>query len=313
MKILIISPIHDETVHELGRYHDVVCAYGAEREELKSRIRDREALIFRSGVKVDRELLSEAKELRILIRAGCGLDNLDVDYVDSRGLRLYRIRKPAADAVSELGFALMLCLARQVCKADASMQRGEWAKYHLKGRLLSGKTLGIVGAGNIGARLGELGAAWGMQPIGCVESPSPHIAAQLRRQGITLSTFEEVLSQSDFVNVTVPLQESTKGLIDASALSRMKADAFLVNLSRGGVVDEEALYEHLVAGRLGGAALDVHQKEGAGGGSPLAGLENVILTPHIGSMTAETQVRIGAEIRQIVDMYSGAEQQRSAM
>ncbi|HKZ01963.1 MAG TPA: NAD(P)-dependent oxidoreductase, partial [Pyrinomonadaceae bacterium] len=148
---------------------------------------------------------------------------------------------------------------------------------------------------------------WGMQPIGCVEHPSPVAAADLHQQGIRLTTFEEVVSQADFLSIHVPLSDSTRNLIDAKALSQMKVGAFLVNLARGGVVDEQALYESLTNGsRIRGAALDVHQQEGEGKISPLAELPNVILTPHIGAMTRDAQQEIGRQVNAIIDSFSGS-------
>jgi len=164
--------------------------------------------------------------------------------------------------------------------------------------------LGIVGAGNIGSRVGQLGAAWGMQPVGCVEDPSAIVEAQLKRMGIRLTDLDEVASSADFLSIHVPLTESTRHLVDARVLSRMKTGAYLINLARGGVVDEKALYKELIAGgRLRGAALDVHEAEGEGKISPLATLPNVILTPHIGAMTADAQRDIGRRAVAIIDSF----------
>ncbi len=153
--------------------------------------------------------------------------------------------------------------------------------------------------------MGRLDAAWGMNGIGCVEGPTQKLAAELRQQGIHLTDFDEVLSQADFVTVHVPLQESTYNLIDANALNRMKPGAYLLNLARGGVVDEQALYHVLAEGsQLAGAALDVHAEEGEGKISPLQGLSNVILTPHIGANTVDTQREIGRVVVTKISEFS---------
>ena len=304
MKILIASSIYPDAIEKLRERHDVTCAFGVQETELQMLIKDREVLIFRSGVNISAKVMACAPDLKLLIRAGSGLDNVDIDYVRKRGLKLVRIPQPGAKAVAELTFALMLVLARQVLVADLLLRQGRWAKNDLTGYLLTGKTLGIVGAGNIGSRVGELGAAWGMEAIGCVEDPSPTVAARLRKKGIRLTDCQEVLSTADFVTIHVPLNDSTRNLIGTEALLCMKPGTFLTNLARGSVVDEQALYQTLKTERgLAGAALDVHQEEGEGKISPLAGLPNVVLTPHIGAMTIDSQREIGRRVIEIVDAF----------
>src|SRR5262249_40888431 len=196
-----------------------------------------------------------------------------------------RIPGPGAQAVAELAFALMLTLARNVLRADRLLRQGRFAKSEMTGYLLRGKILGVVGAGNIGSRGGQLGGAWGVRVPGCPESGGRKEVDRLAALGIRRTSLDEVLRRSDFVSVHVPLQASTRNLIDADALARMKRGAFLVNLARGGVVDERALHHALATGHLAGAGLDVHEHEGDGLVSPLAGLEQVVLTPHIGPST----------------------------
>lgn len=303
MKILIASPIHADALDQLTAKHDVVCQYGASEAELTQLIVDREVLVFRSGVQISASVMAAAPELKLLLRAGSGVDNIDMEYVQTRGLELVRIPGPGAKAVAELSFAFMLALARNLLAADSKTRQGVWAKNELTGYTLTGKRLGIVGAGNIGGRTGQLGAAWGMDVIGCVEFPSPEIADELAQKGIRMTTFEEVMRTSDFVSIHVPLQASTRNLINAETLSWMKPTAYLMNLARGGVVDEQALYEALVEGRLKGAALDVHAQEGPGKISPLASLPNVILTPHIGAGSFDSQREIGEIVVDQVEAY----------
>jgi D-3-phosphoglycerate dehydrogenase len=304
VKILIASPIDPDAIGKLREQHHVVCAFDAAAEVLQTLIQDRELLIFRSGVDITAEVMECAPNLKWLIRAGCGLDNLDVAYVRRRGLELARIPGPGAQAVAEMSFTFMLALSRSLLDADRSMRQGRWAKYEFAGSLLTGKALGIVGVGNTGTRVAEVGVAWGMEVIGCVEHASPARAAKLGDKGIRLTGFDEVMSVADYVSVHVPLKDSTRNLINAGVLSRMKPGSFLINLGRGGVVDEQALYEALTkGGRLRGAALDVHEEEGEGKMSPLAGLSNVILTPHIGATVVGTQRQIGRRIIEMVDSF----------
>jgi D-3-phosphoglycerate dehydrogenase len=296
MNILIASSIDAEAIAGLERDHDVVCAFGADEHQLRSLIRDRDAVIFRSGVTISADVMRCAPNLTLLVRAGSGVDNLDLDYVLEHNLTLIRIPQPGARAVAELTLGLMLALARNIVRADGLWRAGRWVKYDLTSFLLRDKILGIVGAGSIGTEVGRLGVAWGMHVIGCVEEPAARAAARRRDDGIRLTDFDEVVASADFLCIHVPLQTSTRNLIDAAVLARMKPGSFLLNLARGGVVDEYALRDALVSGRLRGAALDVHAAEGEGRISPLADLPNVVLTPHIGATTVDTQREIGARI-----------------
>lgn len=307
MKILFASSIYPPKIEELSENHEVVCAFNAKKDELQSVIKDREVLIFRSGVDISAEVMESAPDLKVLIRAGSGTDNVDLDYVYKRGLKFYRIPEPGAKAVAEMSIGLMIGLARNIVQADALLRKGRWAKGELIGYLLTNKVLGVVGTGNIGSRVGRLGVALGMKVIGCVKSPSSIRAEELAQINIKLTDFEEVISTADFISTHVPLDDSTRNLIDAEVLSKVKPGAFLVNLARGGVVDEQALYNSLTGeGGLQGAALDVHQNEGEGKISPLAELPNVILTPHIGAQAVDSQREIGDRMLEIMDELMAA-------
>jgi D-3-phosphoglycerate dehydrogenase len=305
MKILIISPIDVGAVATLEREHDVVSAIGADEETTRTLIRDREALIFRSGVAVSAELMRCAPDLKLLVRGGSGFDNVDMEYVTTHGIAFMRVPEPGARAVAELTFALMLGLARSLVRADATWRQGRWLKHELPGYLLRGKVLGIVGAGSIGRSVGELGAAWGMEVLGCVGHPTPAVGQALAEHGIALASFDEIVTRADFLCVHVALTPKTRNLINADVLARMKRGSFLLNLARGGIVDETALRAALLRGdRVRGAGLDVHEAEGEGRISKLAGLSSVILTPHIGASTVDTQREIGERIVAIVDEFA---------
>ena len=305
MRLLVASPIHADALDVLRSEHDVRLAIGAPEAELAAAAGDREAIIFRSGVTIGPAALG-APDLRLLVRAGSGLDNLDLDLVRRRGIELHRIPGPGAQAVAELTFGLMIGLARGIVHADRQLRAGHWIKSDLVGYNLRGKRLGIVGLGSIGTRVAQLGIAWGMRPIGCVENPTDERGAAFAAKGIELADFATVLAEGDFVTIHVPLGGPTRNLIGAAELARMKTGAYLVNIARGGVVDETALLEALAPpGRLRGAALDVHMAEGEGRISPLADLPNVILTPHIGAQTIDAQEEIGREIVAIIRRFSG--------
>src|SRR5258706_13934360 len=171
---------------------------------------DREVLVFRSGVEIARAVMDCAPDLKLLVRAGCGLDNLDCEYVRKRGIVLRRIPEPAAQAVAEMALALMFALARNIRQADAMLRHGQWAKDTLEGHLLAGKVLGIVGAGNIGSRLGVLASSVGMEPIGCIGDSPPVVVRALHDKDIAIADFDTVLTSADFVSIHVPLSDSTR-------------------------------------------------------------------------------------------------------
>jgi phosphoglycerate dehydrogenase-like enzyme len=307
VKVLLASRIDPGAESRLRAGHEVSCAYGAAEPVLCEAIADREVLVFRSGVQITGRVIEAAERLRLVVRAGSGLDNVDLAAIERRGIRFERIAGPGAQAVAEMAFALMLALARKLLPADRLLRQGRFAKPEMTGQLLFEKTLGVVGAGQIGSRVGQMGAAWGMRVLGCTERRDAATAARLVSLGIRPASLDEVLRRSDFVSVHVPLQPSTRRLLDAAALARMKRGAFLVNLARGGVVDEPALLHALSSGHLAGAGLDVHEREGEGAISPLAGLEQVVLTPHIGASTHDSQRRIGELIVGAIESFGGDE------
>jgi D-3-phosphoglycerate dehydrogenase / 2-oxoglutarate reductase len=302
VRILIASPIDPEALSLLTTSHDVDCAFNSDPDELARRIATSDVLIFRSGVEITADVLRAAHRLKLIIRAGSGLDNIDMAYVREAGLRLERVPGPGAQAVAELTFGLILAVGRRIVEADGTWRQGRWLKRDLAGTLLSGKTLGVIGVGNIGRRVASMGTAWGMRVIGCVKHPSADRTAELNQQGIEIVACHEVLANADFVSIHVPLNDETRHMIGAAELARMRPGSILINIARGGIVDEAALLAALTTeGRLRGAGLDVHEQEGDGVISPLAGLSNVVLTPHIGAATVDSQREIGREIIRMVE------------
>ena len=306
MRILVASQIAPAALATLQERHDVKLAIGASEPDLAAGAADLEAVVFRSGVSLGAAVLA-APDLRLLVRAGSGLDNLDVATVRARSIELVRIPGPGAQAVAELTFGLMIALARGIVVADRNLREGHWVKSELVGYNLRGKRLGIVGLGSIGSRVAALGSAWGMRPIGVVEHPTTERADSFAERGIDLADLDRVLEESDFISLHVPLTDQTRGMFGRAELNRIKPGAFLVNIARGGVVDEQALLEALQpGGPIRGAALDVHVAEGEGKRSPLADLPNVVLTPHIGAQTIDAQEEIGREVVAIINRYDTA-------
>ena len=304
MRLLVASPIDPDAVAALEQTYDVTHALKAEPVGLMDAIQDRQAVVVRSGVRLTADVMAAADDLRLIIRAGSGLDNIDLQYAADHSIRVVRIPGRSAPPVAEFTFALLLSLARKVNLADRLLREGHWPKPQLGGVLLHGKTLGIMGAGNIGGLVGQMGAAWGMRVVGSVAVPNVSIAQNLLGRGITLTDNEQVLREADFLCLHVPLDESTSHLIGREQLARMKPGSMLINVARGGVVDEEALYESLTSGgNVVGAALDVHETEGEGIVSRFAELDNVVLTPHIGAMALDTQRLIGDRVVELLHAY----------
>ena len=305
MRILVASPLDQHAVDALERTDNVRLAVNADPPTLGEAISDREVVIVRSGVQLSAEIFSQAADLQLIVRAGSGLDNIDVEAARVRGIRVVRVPGMSAQPVAEFTFALLLALARKVSLADRLLRRGHWPKAELGGPLLQGKNLGIVGAGNIGARVGEMAAFWGMHVAGCVAHPDDAARQRLHKRGIRLTDFDDVVVHADFLCLHVPLNETTRHMIDAKTLGQMRPGSLLVNVARGGVVDEEALLDELNSeGGLAGAAIDVHEREGEGTMSPFAELSNVILTPHIGAMAVDSQRLIGQRVTELIQAFT---------
>lgn len=303
MKVLAASSLAADTLASLTERYDVETAFDADEDELIRAMRGREVLVFRSGVQITAAVMQASAELKLLVRAGSGLDNVDLDHVRDSGLRLLRVAGMSAEPVAELTFGLMLAVARKVALADRLLRQGRWPKAELGGPLLRGRTLGIVGAGNIGGRVADLGLAWGMRVLGCVADRT--LVEPLRARGIEVTDFETVLTNADFLCLHVPLTPLTRHLIGAPELARMKPGSYVVNMARGGVLDEQALAAQLATGTtVVGAALDVHEVEGEGTVSPFAESPNVVLTPHIGGMASDAQALIGARVDELLTAFA---------
>lgn len=263
-----------------------------DRARLFDLLSECEALIVRNQTQVDAELLDHAPKLKVVGRLGVGLDNLDLNALRERGITVVTGGNANAVAVAEYTLAAMLALARKLPAADRSTKGGAWDRATFgAGVELYGKTLGLIGLGDIGARVAKRADAFGMRVIAHdpLITPTHFAAAEF---GVTLMALDDVLRESDFVSLHVPLLPATANLINAERLARMKPTAILINTSRGGIVDEPALVQALGEGRLGGAALDVRAHEPPGEADPLAQFENVLLTPHVAGLTAESQARV---------------------
>ena len=255
-------------------------------EEILEKISTFNIIIVRSRTTVTKEMIEKADNCKIIARVGVGLDNVDQDAAKTKDIRVINAVEGAMNAVAELVLGLMLTLARQTARGDRAIRNGQWLKKELKGTELRGKYLGIIGLGNIGKRLGRIAHSLNMNIIGYDVMPIDEEFA--KEVGLMKADLNTLLQSSDYISIHVPLLDSTYHLLDAQKMSTMKKTAKIINTSRGGVVDEDALYDALKNGTLGGAALDVFEKEPAIG-TKLAELDNVIWTPHIGAQTKEAQ------------------------
>lgn len=296
MKILASDNIVKSAIDQISAHGCPVIEASYGPEELPVKLREYDGLIVRSATKVTREVLEKLgpdSRLKIIVRAGVGLDNIDVSAAKEMGIEVYNTPHSSIESVAELALAHMIILARDLHRANTSMRQGEWLKKELHGRSLHGNTLGIIGLGRIGSALAARAAAFGMK-VQYFKRSGPEKSAD----DYQYVDFDTLLSTSDFISLHVPNPPGSKPLIDKTAIAKMKDGAYLVNCARGGVVDESALLEALNTGKLAGAGLDVFQNEPPKD-QALLQHEKVSLSPHIGASTQEAQDRIGEELIEI--------------
>jgi D-3-phosphoglycerate dehydrogenase len=255
-------------------------------DQIKEKIGNFDIVVVRSRTKITKEMIDRANKCKIIARVGVGLDNIDVDAAKTKGIRVINAVEGAMNAVAELVLGLMLSLAREIPRADREIRNGKWLKKELMGTELSGKYLGIVGLGNIGKKLAKHARALNMNIIGYDVIP---ISDDFSREvGLIKADLDTLISSADYISFHVPFTESTHHLVNSQLLAKMKKNVYLINTSRGEIIDENALYDALKEGKIAGAALDVFESEPATG-NKLATLPNVICTPHIGAQTKEAQ------------------------
>jgi D-3-phosphoglycerate dehydrogenase len=298
-KILVADAIAPDNLGPLknDQRFELVVKPGLSGAALADAIGEADAVLVRSTTRITRDSLAKADRLRAIGRAGVGVDTIDVEAATEMGIPV--LTAPGGNTVSaaELTMALLLAVARRVPAADRSMKAGEWDRKSFTGVELNHKTLGLVGAGRIGGEVAKRARAFGMHVIVFDPYLTPERARGLE---VLTGTLDEVLAKADVLSVHVPLTENTAGLIGAAQLARMKKGAILLNVARGGVVNEEALLDALSSGHLGGAALDVFEAEPLPKDHPFRALPNVVLTPHLGASTAEAQVNVAVEIAEAV-------------
>jgi len=294
MKVLICDPIAPSAVEHIRKsgievdVRDTITA-----DELLQVVPAYDALVVRSRTKVRRSVIEAASNLKVIVRGGVGLDNIDVDCARARGIRVLNTPGASTASVAELTLGYIFALARPIVQATLSMRAGAWEKRAFEGIEVQGKTLGIIGTGRIGTVVAMRAAVLGMIVLGYNRrtiGPAPYMA---------MVSLDELLARSDFISLHVPLTESTRHMINAETIAKMKDGVRIINCARGGVVDEDALYEAIVAGKVAGAALDVFEEEPPTN-RKLFELPQVIGSPHIGASTHEAAARVGDEVARIL-------------
>lgn len=298
MKILVTDPLAEESILEMRKVGlDVTVKTGLKPEVLIELIPPFEVLAVRSQTKVTAAVIAAAKNLKLIVRAGVGLDNVDAAAAQKANIRVENTPNATTVSVAEHTFALMLSLARKIPQAYSSLRSGEWDRKTYQGVELKGKTLAVIGLGRIGQEVAKRAKAFGMHVIVNDQIQDQEIAEALEIEHFPL---EHVVTQADFVTLHIPLDKTTHHLFNLKLLKQMKKGSFLINASRGGIVDESALTQVLQEGPLAGAAMDVFEQEPPAKDNPLLKLPNMIGVPHLGATTSEGQSRAGQEAARII-------------
>jgi D-3-phosphoglycerate dehydrogenase len=298
MKVMVADKIASDGIKKLqASGFEVLSVWDEPKEKLPQLIKDCDALIVRSATKATKELMDAAPNLKVIGRAGVGLDNVDAAHAKTRNIKVVNTPGATSISVAELALGLMFAVSRKIGFADRGTRKGEWPKKGCEGIEIHGKTVGVIGIGKIGRETAKRVKALGARAYYYdVIRPSANDELEL---GIEFRDLDGLLAISDIVSIHVPMTPETKNLLGKDRIAKMKKGAILVNTSRGGIVDETALYEALKSGMLYGAGLDVFEQEPLKS-SPLAELDCVVMTPHVGAQTAEGQKRAGVEVAELV-------------
>jgi D-3-phosphoglycerate dehydrogenase len=301
--VLIAEELSPATVEALGPDFEIRQCDGANRAELLPAIADVDAVLVRSATKIDAEALAAAKQLKVVARAGVGLDNVDVPAATKAGVMVVNAPQSNITSAAEHAIALLLASARNVAPANAALKQGEWKRSKYTGVELVDKVVGLVGLGRIGVLVAQRLAAFGVALL----AYDPYVqAARAAQLGVRLVSLDELLRESDFISVHLPKTPETVGLIGEEQLRLVKPSVRIVNAARGGIVDENALYSALKEGRVGGAAIDVFAQEPCTD-SPLFEFDNVVATPHLGASTHEAQEKAGIAVARSVRLALAGE------
>jgi len=291
--LILISDAFDAALPgRLKKYGEVTDDHG--------RLADAEVVLIRSKTKVTKDYIDSAPKMRLVIRGGVGLDNVDIPYAKSKGIQVFNTADASTIAVAELAFALMIALPNRITEADSTMRQQNWAKKELKRTELFGKTLGILGLGRIGSALASRARAFGMKVVAF----DPYV--YFSDSAEVLTDLNQVLAQSDYLSMHMPLTDETKGMINKNSIAKMKDGVRIINSGRGKCVLEADLAEALKSGTVGGYATDVWYSDPPDWNSPLLGAPNCVFAPHIGASTKENMGRIGVMVDALIGQYVAA-------
>lgn len=299
LKIIVADRIAPVGIEFLEKQEDltVVQAYGSSEEKLKEWVHDAHAVIVRSETKITRGILENASQLKAVGRAGVGVDNIDIEAATEKGVLVMNAPEGNTMATAELTMTHILCGVRPVAQANASMQRGEWNRKQFSGSELKGKALAIIGMGRIGTEVARRAQSFQMEVLGV----DPYLTeARARSLDIEVVEMDEALQRADFITVHMPLTEKTRHMLDREAFRKMKDGVRVFNVARGGIIEEDALVAAIRSGKVAAAGLDVYEDEPLAESSNLRGLENLVLTPHLGASTAEAQESVGIQIAETI-------------
>jgi D-3-phosphoglycerate dehydrogenase len=301
MKILISDPLHEDGIKIFkDQGFEVEVKTGLSPEDLKAAIKGVDGLVIRSGTKVTPDLLAAADSLKVVGRAGTGLDNVDIPAATEKGVVVMNTPGQNSNAAAELAIGHIFALSRHIARGYRGLKEGKWEKKQLRGREIKGKTLGIVGMGNIGRILAELGAGCKMKVIGF----DPYLDdGEIKARGAEPVSFEDLIVRADYVSIHVPKSKETASLFNAENLAKMRKGAYLINCARGGIVDEEALCDALESGQLEGAALDVFEQEPLPADARILFRDDLTCTPHLGASTFEAQVNVAVAVARQMCAY----------
>ncbi len=309
-KVLISDNLSNEGVEILKKAGlEVVVKTGMTPDELKKEIKDYDGLVIRSATKVTADVVAAAKKLKVIGRAGSGLDNVDKAAASKRGIVVMNTPGGNTVTTAEHTFAMMMSLARSIPQATASMKAGKWEKKKFEGVELYKKTLGVIGMGAIGAQVAKRAIGFGMTVLGYDPFLSKEKADAL---GVVMSSLDNIYKKSDFITIHSPLTDETRGLINTKTIKKMKDGVRIINCARGGIVDEKALHAALKSGKVAGAALDVLEKEPPEN-NPLLELDNFICTPHLGASTREAQLNVAVAVAEQIADYLNTGVARNAV
>ncbi|MFX0069052.1 MAG: hydroxyacid dehydrogenase [Promethearchaeota archaeon] len=306
-KIVITESIHEDGIRMLkDAGFEIEEALDVTHEGLKERIKDFDVIIVRSKTNVNKEIIEAGRNLKMIARAGIGLDNIDLETAEKHNINVANVPGASTESVAELVFALILSLFRHVTRADKTLKEGKWIKKELLGNELKGKSIGIIGFGRIGQKIAKIAKAFEMNVL-CYDVLESCLSKaremEVEDYGPAKNGLYELLEKSDIITLHVPLVPQTHHLIGREEMKLLKNGAYIINTARGGVVDDDALYDALRSGKLGGAGLDVYEKEPPRD-SPLIELTNVVSTPHIGASTLEAQRAVGTVLAErIIDFF----------